>query len=86
MAKNKPADLVEEPTPPVSDPPMVEEQQSEPPRYQTVDVLLRRDLQCGPLELKVGDKIAEVALLPGVHLNFLACAIENAMAGPIETK
>jgi hypothetical protein len=49
---------------------------------ETVDVVLRRDLQCGDQQLKVGDKLATVILEPGVSLNYLACAVENGFCGP----
>ncbi len=57
----------------------------ETPAPAGVDVFMRAtSVPCGDGFKVKGDKLATVILEPGVTLNYLACCIENSMAGPVE--
>jgi hypothetical protein len=50
----------------------------------TVEIALRRDMQCGDRQMQLGDKLATVHLEPGVSLNYLVAAISARLAGEAE--
>lgn len=51
-------------------------------KLETVDIVLKRDMQVGDIQRKAGDKLATVVLEADVSLGYLARAVHDDIAGP----